>query len=161
MVTLFPCFLRSTYVKYGSDGKASARNAGDLGSILGWGKSPGEGNGNPLQYSCLGNPMDRGSWWTMVHTVPRVKYDWATSLSLFLWTSLVAQTVKHLSTMQETWVPSLGREDPMEKEMAIHSSTIAWKIPWIEEPGGLQSMGSQRVGHDWATSLSFPFLSVK
>ena len=64
------------------------------------------------------------------------------------WTSLVAQTVKRLSTMQETWVPSLGREDPLEKEMSPHSSTIAWKIPWTEEPGRLQSMGSQRVGRD-------------
>ena len=53
----------------------------------------------------------------------------------------------------ETWVQSLGREDPLEKEMATHSSTVAWKIPWTEEPGRLQSMGSQRVGHDWATSL--------
>ena len=53
-----------------------------------------------------------------------------------------------LSTMRETWVRSLGREDPLEKEMAIYSSTIAWKIPWTEEPGRLQSMGSQRVGHD-------------
>ena len=70
-------------------------------------------------------------------------------------TSLVAQMVKCLSTMRETWVRSLGREDPLEKEMAIHSSTIAWKIPWTEEPGRLQSMGSQRVGHDWATSLHF------
>ena len=56
--------------------------------------------------------------------------------------------------MRETWVPSLGREDPLKKEMAIHSSTIAWKIPWTEEPGRLQSMGSQRVEHDWATSLT-------
>ena len=64
------------------------------------------------------------------------------------WTSLVAQTIKHLSTMWETWVRSLGREDPLEKEMAIHSSTLAWKIPWTEEPDRLQSMGSQRVGHD-------------
>ena len=64
------------------------------------------------------------------------------------WTSLVAQTVKHLSTMWETRVRSLGREDPLGKEMAIHSSTLAWKIPWTEEPGRLQSMGSQRVGHD-------------
>ena len=55
--------------------------------------------------------------------------------------------------MQETWVWSLGWEDPLEKEMAIHSSTLAWKIPWMEEPGRLQSMGSQRAGHDWATSL--------
>ena len=59
-------------------------------------------------------------------------------------TSLVAQTVKRLSTMQETQVRSRGWEDPLEKEMAIHSSTIAWKIPWTEEPGSLQSMGSQR-----------------
>ena len=62
--------------------------------------------------------------------------------------SLVAQTVKHLSTMQETWVQSMGWEDRLEKEMAIHSSNIAWKISWTEEPGRLQSMGSQRVGHD-------------
>ena len=70
-----------------------------------------------------------------------------TGLSYF-WASLVAQTVKRLSTMWETRVQSLGREDSLEKEMAIHSSTIAWKIPWTEEPGRLQSMGSQRVGHD-------------
>ena len=56
--------------------------------------------------------------------------------------------------MQETWVWFLSQEDPLEKEMATHSS-IAWRIPWMEEPGGLQSMGSQRVGHDWATSLHF------
>ena len=56
--------------------------------------------------------------------------------------------------MWETRVQSLGQEDPLEKEITIHSSTIAWKIPWMEEPGRLQSMGSQRVGHDWATSLS-------
>ena len=61
---------------------------------------------------------------------------------------LVTQMVKCLSTMWETWVRSLGKEDPPEKEMPIHSSTIAWKIPWTEEPGRLQSMGSQRVGHD-------------
>ena len=64
------------------------------------------------------------------------------------WTSLVAQTVKRLSTMRETLVRFLGWEDPLEKEMAIHSSTIAWKIPCTEEPGRLQSMGSQRVRHD-------------
>ena len=54
--------------------------------------------------------------------------------------------------MQETWVWSLGWEDPLEKEMATHSSILAWRISWTEEPGGLQSMGSQRVGHDWATN---------
>ena len=56
--------------------------------------------------------------------------------------------VKRLSTMRETWVRSLGQEDALEKEMAIHSSTVAWKIPWTEEPGGLQFMGLQRVGHN-------------
>ena len=60
----------------------------------------------------------------------------------------VAQWVKRLPTTRETRVRSLGREDPLEKEMAIHSSTLAWKIPWTEEPGRLQSMGSQRVRHD-------------
>ena len=60
----------------------------------------------------------------------------------------MAQTVKRLSTMRETWVQSLGQEDPLEKEMAIHSSTIAWKIPRTEESGRLQSMELQRVGHD-------------
>ena len=70
------------------------------------------------------------------------------SLLLMVLDFLVAQTVKHLSTMQETWVRSLGREDPLEKEMAIHSSTLAWEIPWTEEPGRLQSMGSQRVRHE-------------
>ena len=62
--------------------------------------------------------------------------------------SLVAQRVKRLPAMRETWVRFLGREDPLEKEMATHSRTLAWRIPWTEEPGRLQSTGSQRVGHD-------------
>ena len=62
--------------------------------------------------------------------------------------SLVAQMVKNLPTMLETWVQSLGGEDPLEKEMATHSGILSWKIPWTEKPGGLQSMGSQRIGHD-------------
>ena len=97
----------------GSDGKAY--NAGDLGSISGWERFPGEGNGNPLQHS---------------------------------WASLMAQRLKCLPAMQETWVRSLGQEDPVEKEMATHSSILAWRIPWAEEPGALQSTGSQRIGHD-------------
>ena len=60
----------------------------------------------------------------------------------------MAQTVNHLPTMWETWVQSLSWEDLLEKEMATHSSILAWKTPWTEEPGRLQSMGSQRVGHD-------------
>ena len=66
---------------------------------------------------------------------------------------LVAQRVKRLPAMRGTWVWSLGQEDPLEKEMATHSSTLAWKIPRMGEPSRLQSMGSQSVGHDWATSL--------
>ena len=64
------------------------------------------------------------------------------------WVSLVAQMIKNLPVVQDTQVQSLGWEDPLEKGMAIHSSILAWRIPWSEEPGGLQSMGSQRVGHD-------------
>ena len=68
--------------------------------------------------------------------------------------SLVTQRLKRLPAMRDTWVRSLGWEDPLEKEMATHSSILAWRIPWTEEPGGLQSTGLQRVGHDWAISLS-------
>ena len=65
-----------------------------------------------------------------------------------IWASLMVQTVKNSPAVQETQVRSLGREDPLEKEMATHSRILAWKISWMEEPGGLQSMGSQRVRHD-------------
>ena len=80
-------------------------------------------------------------------------------IKLITWTtisivSLVAQRLKHLPTMREAWVRSLGREDPLEKEMATHSSILSWRIPWTEEPGGLQSTGLQRVGHDWASDLT-------
>ena len=67
---------------------------------------------------------------------------------IFFGASLVTQMVKSLPAMQETWVQSLGQEDPLEKEMATLSRILAWRIPWMEEPGRLQSMGSQRVGHD-------------
>ena len=80
---------------------------------------------------------------------------------LDVWASLVAQTVKHLPAMRETWVQSLGWEDPLEKEMATYSSTLAWKMPWTEEPGRLQSMGLQRVGHGGATSLSLSALKLE
>ena len=108
----------------------------------------------------INNTMDNISLFGLT----RLKFSWISSKShrysyLFLTnvpTSLQSalKTVKCLPTVRETWVPSLGQEDPLETEMANHSSTLAWKIPWTEEPGGLQSMGSQRVGHDWATSLS-------
>ena len=69
----------------------------------------------------------------------------------------MAQRLKHLPGMWETQVRSLGQEDPLEKETATHSSTLAWRIPWREEPGRLHSMGSQRVRHHWETSLSYKF----
>ena len=83
------------------------------------------------------------------------------NFSDYLWSHGMAQTVKRLSTMQETRVQSLDWEDLLEKEMAIHSSTIAWKIPWTEAPGRLQSLGSQRVRHDWATSPFHQLLKYK
>ena len=98
-----------------SPSKESACNAGDPGLIPGLGRSPGDGAGNPFQYSGA---------------------------------SLVAQLVKNLPAMQETWVPNLGQEDLLEEGMATHSSILAWRIPWTEEPDRLQSMGLQRVGHD-------------
>ena len=70
------------------------------------------------------------------------------TMSNNLTASLVAQRLKRLPAMWETWVRFLGQEDPLEKEMAIHSNTLAWKIPWVEEPDRLQSMGSQRVRRD-------------
>ena len=107
----------------GSDCKESACQAGDLGLIPGSGRSPGEGNGNPLQYSCLENSMDKGAWWATVHGVTKSR----TQLNDFTFTFPL---------------------HALEKEMATHSSVLAWKIPGTAEPGGLPSMGSHRVGHD-------------
>ena len=107
----------------GSDGKESACSVGDPDLITGSGRSPGEGNGNPLQYSSLENPMDRGAWWAAVHGVTEGR----TRLSDFTFTF-------HFHAL--------------EKEMATHSSVLAWRIPGTRKPGGLLSMGSHRVGHD-------------
>ena len=70
----------------------------------------------------------------------------------FLWSSLVAQMVKNVPTKRETWVGSLGQKDPLEKGKATPSSILAWEMPWTEKPVGLQSMGSQRIRHNWATN---------
>ena len=118
----FPC---------GSAGKESACSVGDLGPIPGLGRSLGERKGHPLHSSVLENSMACRSG------LPLKKK--------LYWASLVAQPVERLPAIQGTWVWSLGTEDPVEKEMAIHSSIFAWKIRWMEEPGMLQSMGSQRV----------------
>ena len=126
---------------------------------LGW-EDPlkGNGDGYPFQYSSLENTMDRGAWWATVHAVAKSwtrLSDFTHSLShvIYPWllvktSSLVAQRLKCLPGMQETRGRSLDQEDPLGKEMATHSNTLAWRIPWREEPGRLQSMGSQRVGHD-------------
>ena len=74
--------------------------------------------------------------------------DFILRVQLGLRASLVAQTVKRPTARRETWVRSLGQEDPLQKEMATHSSTLAWEIPWMDEPGRLQSLGSQRVRRD-------------
>ena len=124
--------------------KESARNVGDLGWIPGLERSPGEGKGDPLQYSGLKNSMD-----CIAHGVTKSR----TRLSDF-GSFPVAQTVKNLPAMQETRVQLLGGEDPLEKGTATHSSILAWRIPWTEEPGGPQSMGSQTVRNDWATNTT-------
>ena len=100
--------------------------------------SSGEGDGTPLQYSCLENPMDGGAWSAAVHGVSKSCSDKTERLNS--WVSLVAQTVKNPHAMQETWVRSLGWEDLLEKETETHSSTLAWKIPWTEEPGDRKSV---------------------
>ena len=77
-----------------------------------------------------------------------IRYRCSYNTILYIGASLVAQIVKNPTAVHETQVRSLGQEDPLEKEMATHSTTLAWKIPWTEEIGRLQTMGSQRVGHD-------------
>ena len=102
--------------------------------------------------------MDREAWHAVIHGVAKsrtrlnnwTELNWVTPRKK---ASLVAQRVKHLPEMWETSVPSLGREDPLEKEMATHSNILAWRISRTEEPGRLKFMGSQRVEHDWAASL--------
>ena len=107
---------------------------------------PGDLPNPGIEPESLMSPALAGRFFTTSATwkAPLITFTFPHLYSAFL----VAQMVKCLSTMQETWVRSLGWEDTLEKEMAIHSRTIAWKIPWTEEPGRLQSMGSQRVGHD-------------
>ena len=142
---------------------ANAGDIRDIGLIPGLGRSPGEGHDNPVQYFCLKNPMDRGAWRVVVHRVTKswtqlkwlsMHAHWVSTRYQLERASLMAQMVKNPPAVQETWVRSLGQEDPLEKDVAPHSSILAWRIPWTEEPSGLQSMGWQRVRHDWVTNTA-------
>ena len=131
----------------GSDGKASAYNAGDLGSIPGLGRSPGEGNGTPLQYSCLENPMDRGAWWATVHGVAKNQ----TRLSNFTFTSGFPDgsdgKVSVYSAGDLGSIPGLGRFPGEGNGNPLQYSCLGNPMDggaWCR----LLSMGSQRVGHD-------------
>ena len=123
-------------------------------------------NWNGLDIKCIGriwkNLQENGTFWTNTCMYIHAYIQACTCISVCLYiyrqASLVAQRLKCLPAMQETWVRSLGWEDPLEKEMATHSSILAWRIPGTEEPGGLQPTGLQRVGHDWVTSLYFTSL---
>ena len=110
------CLLLKTNFPGGSDGKMSDCNAGDLGSIPGSVRSPGEGNGNPLQYSCLENPIDGGTWWATVHGVAKSRTQLSNFTHFTQQASLVAQMVKYLTAMWETRVQSLGRKYPLEEK---------------------------------------------
>ena len=124
----------------GSAGKESAHIVGYLCSIPGLGRSPGVEKASPVQYSCLENSMDCSPWGR------RVGHDQAT---------FTANSILRNGAAFSSWHYQVFRE----KAMAPHSRTPAWKIPWTEEPGRLQSTGSRGVGHDWATSFSlFTFM---
>ena len=144
----------------------------------------GEGNGNPLQYSCLENPRDGGAWWAAVYGVAQSR-TWLKRLSSSSSQTGSNKFLEYLAREnREIWKYVAKADNAMrnnqsnlthfliswkkypnliirplrqetEKAMAPHSSTLAWKIPWAEEPGRLQSMGSWRVGHDWATELNW------
>ena len=107
--------------------------------------------------------IQKASWgWEVPHTfwILTVSQNIPCLLWLFMLSygaSLMAQTVKNLPAMRETWVQSPGWEDPLEKEMATHSSILAWRIPWTEEPGRLQSKGSKRAGQEWVTNTTVSY----
>ena len=160
----------------GSANKESACNAGDPGSIPELGRSSGEGNGNPFQYSCLENPMDGGTQQPTVHGVAK-SWTWQrlhshVVLDMFIFNhhrNSLKQYHSHFTSKktiaQLNMFPRLTQlivcdfNPCQEKVMATHSSVLAWKISWMEEPGRPQSGGWRRVRHDWATLLSlFTFM---
>ena len=124
-----------------------------------------EGNGTPLQYSCLENPNDGGAWWAAVHGVAKSRTrrsDWTEPNRTSNIASLMAQQVKNLLQRLSRgfgFHASLGREDPLQEEMATYSS-VSRSWWWTGKPGMLQSMDLQRVGHDWVTELNWTLLGT-
>ena len=124
----FPC---------SSVGKECACSAGDLGSVPGSGRSTGEGNGNPLQYSCLENSMDRGAWQATINGVSKVRHNLATKPPPMTNEGFPGGASGKVSSCQcrrhETRVRSLGRENSLQDSTPTHSSILAWRILWTEE----------------------------
>ena len=164
---------------------------GDQGSVSGLGRSPGEGNGYPFQYSSLKNSMDRRTWWLQAMGLKKVGHNWVINVlrihglidaflplycfSLLLMWNIWGSSWKQIARIEGLHIPKhqhicrqqvwaecyyyrdqvfqslvLSQSLPLEKEMATLSSVLAWRIPGKGEPGGLPSMGSHRVGHDWS-----------
>ena len=146
----------------GKNLSCKAGDRGDAGSVPGLGRSLGGEQGNPLQYSCLGNPMDRGAWQATVHWVSK-SGTWLSRLSTKTrindnsWKSTYWGSKEIFGTVVHDFLQKLFKlqsDFSLRKAMATHSTTLAWEIPWTEKPGRLQSMGSLGVRHDWANSLS-------
>ena len=134
---------------------------GDLGLIPGLERSPGEGNGYPVHIFAWRIPWTEEPGGLQSMGLQRVRQGWVTNTFTVGGISLVAQTVKNLLAMWETWIWSWDQKDPLEKGMDTHSSILAWRIPWTEEPGRLQSLGLLRVGHNWGTNNTQRIVSKK
>ena len=161
----FPSFLRLNNIPLytlpgspgSSAGKESTCNAGDLGSIPGLGWSPGWREWLPTPVFWPGEFHEQRrlagySTWGSKESDMTFTFMTVLGQRVTKKVSLMAQMGKNLPVMQETWVQSLGQGDPLEKGMATNPSILAWRISCSEEPGGLQSMGSRRVRHDWVTN---------
>ena len=145
----------------GTGGKAATcpgRRPRDQGVIPGSGRSPGGGHGSPLQYSSLENSLDRGAWRATLHRIAKSQ-TWLKGLSMHACTVLRGKWAAFCLMLFKLFMMCyIDLKGPPVTSMAPHSSTVAWKIPWMEDPGRLQSMGSLWVGHDWATSLSLSLI---
>ena len=167
VLSCFNYFL--THPPGGSDDKASAYNVGDLGSVPGLGRSPGEGNANPCQYSCLENPMDGGAQQAIVHVLAKSQTrlnDFTFTFTFYVHYDFpMAQWQRILLLLQEpqeTWIIFLSLEDPLEEEMAAHASILSRVISRTEQPGGLHPWGHKKLDRTEATehtSTLYPYAS--